>query len=61
MLHILTEDVIKSSEIKGGRARQFDIVCVEALDRISQDHEDIARIHKRLSVMNAVFLSLRER
>lgn len=34
--------------MEDGQARQFDIVCAEALDRISRDQEDMARIHKRL-------------
>lgn len=34
--------------MEDGRARQFDIVCAEALDRISRDQKDMARIHKRL-------------
>ena len=32
-----------------GKARRFDVVVVEALDRLSRDMEDLAGIHKRLS------------
>lgn len=32
-----------------GKARAFDVVVVEALDRLSRDMEDLAGIHKRLS------------
>ena len=32
-----------------GRARKFDIVLAESLDRISRDQEDLAGIYKRLS------------
>src|SRR5262249_13150876 len=31
------------------RTRAFDVVVVEALDRLSRDMEDLAGIHKRLS------------
>lgn len=31
------------------RAREFDVVLVEALDRLSRDQEDLAGIHKRLT------------
>jgi site-specific DNA recombinase len=31
------------------RARHFDVVLVEALDRLSRDQEDLAGIHKRLT------------
>jgi|SRR5215470_9186709 len=31
------------------RTRSFDVVLVEALDRLSRDMEDLAGIHKRLS------------
>jgi site-specific DNA recombinase len=33
------------------RARAFDVVLVEALDRLSRDMEDLAGIHKRLSFL----------
>ncbi len=33
------------------RTRTFDVVVVEALDRLSRDMEDLAGIHKRLSFL----------
>src|SRR5256886_10969885 len=33
------------------RERSFDVVVVEALDRLSRDMEDLAGIHKRLSFL----------
>ena len=33
------------------RAGRVDVVIAEALDRLSRDQEDIARIYKRLSVL----------
>ena len=33
------------------RDRTFDVVIVEALDRLSRDMEDLAGIHKRLSFL----------
>jgi DNA invertase Pin-like site-specific DNA recombinase len=54
------------------RERSFDVVVVEALDRLSRDMEDLAGIHKRLSflgieiravhegVVNTVLVGLRE-
>ena len=33
------------------RERAFDVVLVEALDRLSRDMEDLAGIHKRLSFL----------
>jgi DNA invertase Pin-like site-specific DNA recombinase len=35
------------------RHRSFDVVVVEALDRLSRDMEDLAGIHKRLSFQYA--------
>ena len=34
----------------GARDHAFDVVVVEALDRLSRDMEDLAGIHKRLSL-----------
>ena len=33
------------------RASAFDVVIVEALDRLSRDMEDLAGLHKRLSFL----------
>ena len=33
------------------RDQSFDVVVVEALDRLSRDMEDLAGIHKRLSFL----------
>ncbi|HMH61697.1 MAG TPA: recombinase family protein [Bradyrhizobium sp.] len=33
------------------REQSFDVVVVEALDRLSRDMEDLAGIHKRLSFL----------
>ena len=33
------------------RTRAFDVLVVEALDRLSRDMEDLAGIHKRLSFL----------
>jgi hypothetical protein len=35
----------------GARTRAFDVVVVEARDRLSRDMEDLAGIHKRLSFL----------
>ncbi|MGP3725947.1 recombinase family protein [Cereibacter sphaeroides] len=42
------------------RARQFDVVIVEALDRLSRDQEDLAHIHKRLSFARIDILTVHE-
>ena len=34
--------------IEAARERRFDIVLVEALDRLSRDQEDLAHLYKRL-------------
>ncbi len=34
--------------MQAARAKQFDVVIVEALDRLSRDMEDLAGLHKRL-------------
>ncbi len=35
--------------MEGAKTNQFDVVVVEALDRLSRDMEDLAAIHKRLT------------
>lgn len=40
------------------KARQFDIVLVESLDRLSRDLEDIAGLHKRLSAWDVKIVTL---
>ncbi|WP_352688569.1 recombinase family protein [Mesorhizobium australicum] len=35
------------------RERKFDVVIVEALDRLSRDMEDLAGLHKRLSFLGS--------
>jgi site-specific DNA recombinase len=42
------------------KARQFDIVVSEALDRISRDQEDIAAIYKRLRHYDISVITLAE-
>jgi site-specific DNA recombinase len=37
--------------MEAARGRTFDVVVVEALDRLSRDMEDLAGIHKRLSFL----------
>jgi len=39
------------SMMSGARAGDFDVVVVEALDRISRDQEDLAGIYKRLAFL----------
>ena len=34
------------------RDRTFDVLVIEALDRLSRDMEDLAGLHKRLSFLN---------
>lgn len=41
-------------------ARKFDVVVVEALDRLSRDMEDLARIHKRLTFANVEIRAVHE-
>ena len=40
--------------------RSFDVVVVEALDRLSRDMEDLAGIHKRLSFLGIEIRAVHE-
>jgi site-specific DNA recombinase len=42
------------------RERKFDVVVVEALDRLSRDMEDLAGIHKRLSFLGIEIRAVHE-
>jgi site-specific DNA recombinase len=42
------------------RARSFDVVVVEVLDRLSRDMEDLAGIHKRLSFLGIEIRAVHE-
>jgi DNA invertase Pin-like site-specific DNA recombinase len=42
------------------RERSFDVVIVEALDRLSRDMEDLAGIHKRLSFLSIEIRAVHE-
>jgi hypothetical protein len=42
------------------RERSFDVVVVEALDRLSRDMEDLAGIHKRLSFLGIEIRAVHE-
>jgi DNA invertase Pin-like site-specific DNA recombinase len=42
------------------RERRFDVVIVEALDRLSRDMEDLAGIHKRLSFLGIEIRAVHE-
>jgi site-specific DNA recombinase len=42
------------------RAHSFDVVIVEALDRLSRDMEDLAGIHKRLSFLGIEIRAVHE-
>ncbi len=42
------------------RERSFDVVVVEALDRLSRDMEDLAGIHKRLSFLGVEIRAVHE-
>lgn len=42
------------------RARDFDMVIAEALDRISRDQEDVAAIYKRLNHADVKLITLTE-
>lgn len=39
------------------RERSFDLVIVEAFDRLSRDMEDLAGIHKRLASPSAPLMT----
>jgi site-specific DNA recombinase len=42
------------------REKSFDVVIVEALDRLSRDMEDLAGIHKRLSFLGIEIRAIHE-
>ncbi|NUJ81294.1 recombinase family protein [Methylocystis sp. FS] len=42
------------------RERSFDVIIVEALDRLSRDMEDLAGIHKRLSLLGIEMRAVHE-
>lgn len=46
--------------LEGARTRQFDVVIVEALDRLSRDMEDLAGIHKRLTFVGVEIRAVHE-
>lgn len=46
--------------LEAGRAGQFDVVLVEALDRLSRDQEDLAFIHKRLQFASVQIITVHE-
>lgn len=46
--------------LEAARARQFDVVIVEALDRLSRDMEDLAGIHKRLTFVGVEIRAVHE-
>ena len=48
------------SLIDDAKARKFDVVIVEALDRISRDQEDLAGVFKRLSFANVEIVAVHE-
>lgn len=42
------------------RAGRFDVIVVEALDRLSRDQEDLAGLHKRLTFMGLEILAVHD-
>ena len=46
--------------MEAARARDFDMVIAEALDRISRDQEDVAAIYKRLNHADVKLITLTE-
>jgi site-specific DNA recombinase len=46
--------------MEAARARDFDVVIAEALDRISRDQEDVAAIYKRLNHADVKLITLTE-
>ena len=46
--------------LAGARERKFDIVIVEALDRLSRDKEDLASVYKRLSFIGIEIRAIHE-
>src|SRR5580658_630418 len=46
--------------LNGARARNFGVVIVEALDRLSRDMEDLAGLHKRLTFLDIEIRAVHE-
>lgn len=46
--------------LEGARAGDFDVVIVEALDRLSRDMEDLAGLHKRLDFLGIEIRAVHE-
>jgi DNA invertase Pin-like site-specific DNA recombinase len=46
--------------LEGARAGDFDVVIVEALDRLSRDMEDLAGLHKRLTFLGIEIRAVHE-
>ena len=46
--------------LEDARARRFDVVIAEALDRLSRDQEDVARIFKHLKFADISIVTLAE-
>jgi site-specific DNA recombinase len=46
--------------LEGARARKFDVVVAEALDRLSRDQEDVAALYKRLTFAGVRLVTLAE-
>lgn len=46
--------------LSDARAGRFDVVIVEALDRLSRDQEDLAGIHKRLSFIGIEIVAVHD-
>jgi DNA invertase Pin-like site-specific DNA recombinase len=46
--------------LEQAREQSFDVVVVEALDRLSRDMEDLAGIHKRLSFLGIEIRAVHE-
>ncbi len=46
--------------MEAARAKQFDVVIVEALDRLSRDMEDLAGLHKRLKFAGIDILAVND-
>ena len=48
------------SLLADAQARRFDVVCAEALDRVSRDQEDVAAIFKRLAHADVKLVTIAE-
>ena len=46
--------------LDGARAGRFDVVVVEALDRLSRDQEDLAGLHKRLTLLGVQIVAVHD-